>query len=42
MNFFTSKGLSNHIAAGIVGNLLGESNLNPNAVNPSSKAFGIA
>lgn len=42
MNFFTSKGLSNYAAAGLVGNLIRESSLNPNAVNPSSKAFGIA
>jgi hypothetical protein len=28
MEFFQSKGLSSHHAAGIVGNLLGESKLN--------------
>lgn len=42
MEFFQSKGLSAYHSAGIVGNLLGESNLNPEAVNPTSKAFGIA
>lgn len=42
MEFFQSKGLAPHQAAGIVGNLMGESNLNPTAVNPSSKAYGIA
>lgn len=42
MEFFQSKGLNAHQAAGIVGNLLGESNLNPEAVNPTSKAYGIA
>ena len=42
MEFFQSKGLSSHHAAGIVGNLLGESKLNHQAINPTSKAFGIA
>lgn len=42
MEFFQSKGLSAYHSAGIVGNLLGESNLNPEAVNPTSKAYGIA
>ena len=42
MEFFMSKGLSSHHSAGIVGNLMGESKLNPEAVNPTSKAFGIA
>ena len=42
MEFFQSKGLSPHQAAGIVGNFIGESNLDPNAVNPSSGAFGLA
>ena len=42
MEFFQSKGLSPHHAAGIVGNLLGESKLNHQAINPTSKAFGIA
>lgn len=41
-NFFVEKGLQPHQAAGIVGNLIGESKLNPSAVNPTSKAFGIA
>ena len=42
MEFFQSKGLSPYQAAGIVGNFIGESNLDPNAVNPSSGAFGLA
>lgn len=42
MKFFLSKGLSVHHAAGIVGNLMGESNLNHMAVNKSSGAYGIA
>ena len=42
MKFFQSKGLSAHHAAGIVGNLMGESNLNHTAVNKSSGAYGIA
>ncbi len=41
-NFFVGKGLQPYQAAGIVGNLMGESKLNPSAVNPTSKAFGIA
>lgn len=42
MDFFMSKGLPAHQAAGIVGNLIGESNLNHTAVNKSSGAYGIA
>lgn len=42
MDFFMSKGLPAHQAAGIVGNLMGESNLNHTAVNKSSGAYGIA
>ena len=42
MEFFQSKGLSAYHAAGIVGNLMGESNLNHTAVNKSSGAYGIA
>ena len=42
MEFFQAKGLSPHQAAGIIGNLMGESRLNPEAINPTSKAFGIA
>jgi len=40
--FFQSKGWSKDQASAIVGNLLQESNLDPNAVNPKSKARGIA
>lgn len=42
MEFFQSKGLSAHAAAGIVGNLLQESKLNTKAVGDSGKALGIA
>lgn len=42
MDFFKSKGLSAHHAAGIVGNLMGESNLNHEAINTTSGAYGIA
>lgn len=42
MEFFQNKGLKPHQAAGIVGNLLGESNLNHTAVNKSSGAYGLA
>jgi TP901 family phage tail tape measure protein len=41
-NFFKSKGFSDGIVAGIMGNLQLESGLNPNAVNKSSGASGIA
>lgn len=41
-NFFKSKGFSDAIVAGIMGNLKLESGLNPNALNKSSGAFGIA
>lgn len=41
MEFFQSKGLNAYQAAGIVGNLMGESNLNESAENPSG-AYGIA
>lgn len=42
MEYFINKGLNPIHAAGIVGNLLQESNLDPDAINPSSKAYGIA
>lgn len=42
MEFFQSKGLSAHAAAGIVGNLLQESKLNTKAVGDNGKALGIA
>ncbi|MCP1159457.1 phage tail tip lysozyme [Bacillus infantis] len=41
-NFFKSKGFSDSIVAGIMGNLKLESGLNPNAINKSSGATGIA
>lgn len=42
MDYFINKGLAKHHAQGIVANLLGESELNSKAVNPTSKAYGIA
>lgn len=41
-NFLKSKGFTDNQAAGIMGNLMLESGLNPKAVNKSSGAFGIA
>ncbi|UQX56051.1 phage tail tip lysozyme [Cytobacillus pseudoceanisediminis] len=41
-NFFKSKGFTDSVVAGIMGNLQLESGLNPNALNKSSGAFGIA
>lgn len=42
LNFFINKGLSNHVAAGIVGNLIQESGLKTNIKGDGGKAFGIA
>lgn len=42
VSFFTGKGYEPHQAAGIAGNLMQESTLNPNAKNPTSGAFGLA
>lgn len=44
MKFFMDKGMSRVGAAGLVGGFMRESsgNLSPNALNPSSKALGIA
>lgn len=41
-NFFVGKGLSSVQAAGIIGNFLVESNVNPEAINDGSGAYGIA
>ena len=41
-NFFVGKGLQPHQAAGLVGNLIRESQLDPTAVNKHSGATGIA
>jgi len=41
-SFLKSKGLSDNQVGAIMGNLKQESNLDPNAKNPSSGAFGIA
>lgn len=40
--FLKSKGLSDNQAGAVMGNLYQESKLDPEAVNPSSGAFGIA
>lgn len=42
MDYFQNKGLKYHQAAGLVGNLMRESRLNPNARNKSSGALGLA
>lgn len=42
VEFFMSKGLSQHAAAGIVGNLIQESNLNTTIKGDGGKAFGMA
>ena len=42
MEFFQSKGLSPHQAAGIVGNLMVESSLNTTIKGDKGQAFGIA
>lgn len=42
MQYFISKGLEPHQAAGLVGNLVRESRLNADSTNSSSKAYGIA
>ena len=42
VNFFMKKGLSRESASGLVGNLIRESRLQPNAINKYSKAYGIA
>ncbi len=41
-NFFVSKGLTSYQAAGIVGNLMQESNVNPGSVQPGGPGRGIA
>ena len=40
--YYLSKGLSKNAAAGIVGNLMQESGMNPNASGDGGKAFGLA
>lgn len=42
MNYFLSKGLSKHAAAGIMGNLYMESRLNPSAIGDGGTSGGIA
>ena len=41
VSFFTGKGYKPHQAAGIAGNLMQESTLNPTAKNPTSGAYGL-
>ena len=41
VSFFTGKGYEPHQAAGIAGNLMQESTLNPTAKNPTSGAYGL-
>jgi len=41
-NFFVSKGLSKPQAAGIVGNLVQESGINPSSVQPGGPGRGVA
>lgn len=42
MDYFQSKGLTKHAAAGLVGNLIRESGLDPSALNKKNGALGIA
>ena len=42
VNFFINKGLSPHAAAGIIGNLMGESSLNTGAIGDNNTSIGIA
>lgn len=42
LDFFTSQGWADYQAAGIIGNLYGESGLNPAAVGDGGRAYGIA
>jgi len=42
MDFFIKKGYSKEQAAGMIGSLQQESQLNPQAINKSSGAFGVA
>ncbi|MCK3776473.1 phage tail tip lysozyme [Ensifer sesbaniae] len=40
-NFWKSKGLADHQAAAVLGNIKAESNFNPLAIGDSGKAFGL-
>lgn len=42
MRYFMDKGLTDYQAAGLVGNLMRESGMNPQALNKGSKAYGLA
>lgn len=42
VEYFVGKGLSREQAAGLVGNLMRESGLDPTAINPNSGAYGLA
>lgn len=41
VDYFINKGLSREAAAGLVGNLMRESRMNSNAINPASGAYGL-
>ena len=41
LNYFMSQGYTKNQAAGIVGNLMGESGLNPGAYNPNDPGGSI-
>lgn len=41
VDYFMNKGLSREAAAGLVGNLMRESHMNTNAINPASGAYGL-
>lgn len=41
VDYFMNKGLSREAAAGLVGNLMRESRMNSNAINPASGAYGL-
>lgn len=41
VNYFMNKGLSKEAAAGLVGNLMRESRMDTNALNPASGAYGL-
>lgn len=41
VGYFVNKGLTREQAAGLVGNLMRESRMNTNAINPASGAYGL-
>lgn len=42
IQYFVERGLTDYQAAGLVGNLMRESSMNPSAVNKDSQAYGLA